>query len=55
MRTGLSKHSFPFCLGGMELTDRKLCDALEEFERNMVDVSELFLLLLENCLDSYSC
>ena len=32
------KHSFPFCLGGMELTDRELCDALEEFERTVVDV-----------------
>ena len=45
------KHSFPFCLGGMELTDRELCDALEEFERTMVDVSELFLWLLQNHLD----
>ena len=46
MRIGLGKHSFLFCLGGMELTDRELCDALEEFERTMVDVSELFLSLL---------
>ena len=35
----------------MELTDRELCDALEEFERTMVDVSELFLSLLQNHLD----
>ena len=40
MRIGLGKQSFPFCLGGMELTDRKLCYALEEFERTMADVSE---------------
>ena len=35
----------------MELTDRELCDALVEFERTMVDVSELFLSLLQNHLD----
>ena len=40
MRIGVGKQSFPYCLGRMELTDRKLCDALEEFERTMVDVSE---------------
>ena len=40
MRIGLGKHSFLFCIGGMELTDRELCDTLEEFERTMVDVSE---------------
>ena len=51
MRIGLGKQSFLSCLGGMELTDRELCDALEEFERTMVDVSELFLPLLENHLD----
>ena len=38
----------------MELTDRELCDALEEFERTMVDVSELLLSLLENRFDNYS-
>ena len=48
MRIGLGKQSFPYCLGRMELTDRKLCDALEEFERTMVDVSELLLSLLQN-------
>ena len=51
MRIGLGKHSFLSCLGVMELTDRELCDALEEFERTMVDVSELFLSLLQNHLD----
>ena len=51
MRIGPGKHSFLSCLGGMELTDRELCDALEEFERTMVDVSELFLSLLQNHLD----
>ena len=51
MRIGLGKQSFPYCLGGMELTDRELCDALEEFERTMVDVSELLLSLLRNYLD----
>ena len=51
MRIGLGKQSFPYCLGGMELTDRELCDALEEFERTMVHVSELFLSLLQNHLD----
>ena len=40
MSIGLGKQSFPSCLGRMELTDRELCDALEEFERTMVDVSE---------------
>ena len=51
MHVGLGKLSFLSCLGGMELTDRELCDALEEFERTMVDVSELFLSLLQNHLD----
>ena len=51
MRIGPGKHSFLSCLGGMALTDRELCDALEEFERTMVDVSELFLSLLQNHLD----
>ena len=45
------KDSFPSCLGGMELTDRELCDALAEFEKTMVNVSELFLSLLQNHLD----
>ena len=54
MRIGLGKHSFPFCVGRMELTARELCDALEEFEWTMVDVSELFLSLLENRFDNYS-
>ena len=45
------KDSFPSCLGGMELTDRELCDVLAEFERTMVNVSELFLSLLQNHLD----
>ena len=35
----------------MDLSDQELCVALEEFERNMVDVSDLFLSLLENRLD----
>ena len=35
----------------MELSDRELSIALEEFESTMVDVSELFLPLLENRLD----
>ena len=48
MRIGLGKQSFLYCLGGVELTDGELCDALEEFERTMVDVSELFLWLLQN-------
>ena len=52
MRIGLGKQSFLSCLGGMELTDRELCDALEEFERTMVDVSELFLSLLQNRFDN---
>ena len=39
MRIGLGKQSFPFCLDGMELTNRELCDALEEFERTVVDTS----------------
>ena len=51
MHIGLRKHRFLSCLGGMELTDRELCDALEEFERTMVDVSELFLPQLENRLN----
>ena len=51
MHIGLRKHRFLSCLGGMELTDRELCDALEEFERTMVDVSELFLSILQNHLD----
>ena len=46
MHIDLGKHSFLSCLGGMELTDRELCDALDEFERTMVDVSGLFLSLL---------
>ena len=40
MRIGLGKQSFLSWPGGMELTDRELCDALDEFERTMVDVSE---------------
>ena len=51
MHIGLRKHRFLSCLGGMELTDRELCDALEEFESTMVDVSELFLSILQNHLD----
>ena len=51
MHIGLREHRFLSCLGGMELTDRELCDALEEFERTMVDVSELFLSILQNHLD----
>ena len=35
----------------MKLSDQDLNIALEEFERTMVDVSELFLPLLENRLD----
>ena len=35
----------------MKLSDQELSIALEEFERTMVDVSELFLPLLENRLD----
>ena len=35
----------------MELSDQELSIALEEFESTMVDVSELFLPLLENRLD----
>ena len=35
----------------MKLSDQELGIALEEFERTMVDVSELFLPLLENRLD----
>ena len=35
----------------MKLSDQELSIALEEFERSMVDVSELFLPLLENRLD----
>ena len=35
----------------MKLNDQELSIALEEFERSMVDVSELFLPLLENRLD----
>ena len=34
-----------------ELSDQELSIALEEFETTMVDVSELFLPLLQNCLD----
>ena len=34
-----------------KLSDQELSIALEEFERSMVDVSELFLPLLENRLD----
>ena len=34
-----------------ELSDRELSITLEEFESTMVDVSELFLPLLENRLD----
>ena len=46
MHIGLGKHSFLSWPGGMELTDCELCDALDEFERTMVDVSGLFLSLL---------
>ena len=35
----------------MKLSDQELSIALEEFETTMVDVSELFLALLENRLD----
>ena len=35
----------------MELSDEELSIALEGFETTMVDVSELFLALLENRLD----
>ena len=35
----------------MDLSDQELSIALEEFERTMVDVSELFLAKLENRLD----
>ena len=35
----------------MDLSDQELSIALEEFERTMVDVSELFLPQLENRLD----
>ena len=35
----------------MDLSDQELNIALEEFERTMVDVSELFLPQLENHLD----
>ena len=35
----------------MKLSDQEQSIALEEFERTMVDVSELFLPLLENRLD----
>ena len=35
----------------MKLSNQELSIALEEFERTMVDVSELFLPLLENRLD----
>ena len=35
----------------MKLSDQELSIALEEFERTMVDISELFLPLLENRLD----
>ncbi len=35
----------------MELSDQELSIALKEFETTMVDVSELFLPLLENRLD----
>ena len=34
-----------------ELSDQELSIALEEFEATMVDVSELFLPLLQNRLD----
>ena len=35
----------------MDQSDQELSIALEEFERTMLDVSELFLPQLENCLD----
>ena len=35
----------------MKISDQELSIALEEFERTMVDVSELFLPQLENRLD----
>ena len=35
----------------MDLSDKELSIALEEFERTMVDVCELFLPQLENRLD----
>ena len=35
----------------MKLSDQELSIALEEFERTVIDVSELFLPLLENRLD----
>ena len=38
-------------LATMDLSDQELSIALEEFERTMFDVSELFLPQLENRLD----
>ena len=32
----------------MDLTDQELCDAMEEFERTIDEVSDSFLSLLEN-------
>jgi len=34
----------------MDLSDQELCVALEEFERTMVNVSDLFMSLMENRL-----
>ena len=42
--------SFFHVFANMDLSDQELCIALEEFERTIVDVSDLFLSLLENRL-----
>ena len=40
--------SVPVLAAIMDLSDQELCIALKEFKRTMVDVSDLFLSLLEN-------
>ena len=49
--TRLETRFWTLVLAIMELSDQELSIALKEFETTMVDVSELFLPLLENRLD----
>ena len=49
--TKLDTHFLILVLAFMDLSDQELSIALEEFERTMADVSDLFLSLLKNCLD----
>ena len=51
LATKLDTNFLILVLAIIDLSDQELSIALEEFERTMVDVNELSLLLLENRLD----